>query len=317
MPKIVEQRRSVQDTTALHRNGTQGKSNSEMKNGFHQKMERASEAGKVVSSEEFLLHYAEHPDFNYEWNNGILEEKPVSTIAQFKLYIWFMQILSCYLEINHFAESALFEFLATMELENKSVKRKPDLLVVRNDNPNPLHDEDMSYKGVCDLCVELLSDSSPSEIERDVTVKKAEYAAAGIREYFILDRTGAHMEFLRLDTDGKYQPIEQDKNGVLHSEVLPGFQFRLDDLYSLPPLNDLVGDLVYKAFVIPRYFELQQFAEAEHERAQQATQQAQQAAQRVQQAAQRVQQAIERAKEAESTAERYAAQLRALGIEPK
>ena len=85
-----------------------------------------------------------------------------------------------------------------MEIENKSVKRKPDLLVVRNDNPNPLHDDDISYKGVCDLCVELLSNSSQAEIERDVTIKKAEYAEAGIREYFILDHTGTHMEFLRL-----------------------------------------------------------------------------------------------------------------------
>lgn len=310
MPKTIAQSPTVQPGSRLHRNGARDKNKTEMKNGFHRSVSHGSEVGKAVSAEEFLLHYAEHPDFNYEWNNGILEEKPVSTIAQFKLYIWFVQILSCYLEINHFAESALFEFLATMEIENKSVKRKPDLLVVRNDNPNPLHDDDISYKGVCDLCVELLSNSSQAEIERDVTIKKAEYAAAGIREYFILDHTGTHMEFLRLTANEGYQRIEPDSEGVLHSEVLPGFQFRRDDLYKLPPLNDLVGDPVYQAFVIPRYFELQQYAAAEHQRAQQAAQQAQQEAQRAQQEAQR-------AKEAEATVQRYAAQLRALGITPE
>ena len=279
---------SAKSATPLHTNGASNHHLVALQNDFHPKTDRVSEAGKSVSSEAYLLRYADHPDFNYEWNNGILEEKPVSTIAQFKLYLWFVQILSCYLEINHFAESALFEFLATMELDNKSVKRKPDLLLVRNDNPKPLHPEDSSYSGVCDLCVELLSHSSPSEIERDVTEKKAEYAAAGIREYFILDRSGEHMEFLRLAPDGNYLPIQPDSEGVLHSEVLPGFQFRWDDLYALPPLNDLVDDPVYNAFVIPRYVELQQYAEAEHERAE----------------------------EAEALAKHYLAQLRALGVEP-
>ena len=82
---------------------------------------RKSEHGKQVSAEEYLRQYAEHPDFNYEWNNGILEEKPVSTIAQLRLYRWFLQILSYYLEVNHQAEAAMFEFLAEMTVGDKLV----------------------------------------------------------------------------------------------------------------------------------------------------------------------------------------------------
>lgn len=242
-----------------------------------------------VSAEDYLAHYSEDPDFNYEWNNGILEEKPVSTIGQFKLYRWFLQILACYLEVNQFAESAMFEFLAQMQLSNKSVKRKPDLLVVRHDNPDPLHDDDRSYSGVCDLCVELLSTSSEEDIDRDVKDKKAEYAAAGIREYFILDRTGEYMEFYRLGANGEYEAVQPDADGVVRSEVLPGFQFRWSDLYKRPPLNELVEDPIYNQFVIPNYQLLKSYAEAEHRRAEAA----------------------------EQLLALYADQLRALGIEPK
>ena len=156
-----------------------------IRNGFYSKQPfhpapKKPEQGKRLSLEEYLRQYAEHPDFNYEWNAGILEEKPVSTIAQLRLYRWFLQILSYYLEVNHLAEAAMFEFLTEMEAGDKLVKRKPDLLIVRHDNPIPLHDDDVSYAGVCDLCVELLSTSNQANIDRDIKVKKAEYAAAGV-----------------------------------------------------------------------------------------------------------------------------------------
>lgn len=271
-------------------------------NGFHAETAVAL-PGAFVSAEEYLAHYSEHPDFTYEWNNGILEEKPVSTIGQFKLYRWFLQILACYLEVNQFAESAMFEFLAQMKLPNKSVKRKPDLLVVRHDNRNPLHDDDSSYSGVCDLCVELLSTSSEKEIDRDIKDKKAEYAAAGIREYIILDHTGEHMEFYRLGANGEYEAVQPDDDGIVRSEVLPGFQFRWSDLYRRPPLNELVEDPIYHQFVIPNYQLLKSYAEEERQRADEAAQLAQQATQR--------------AAAAEQLLARYAEQLRILGIDPK
>lgn len=278
-------------------------------NGFHTETGLAV-PGDFVSAEEFLAHYSEHPDFSYEWNNGILEEKPVSTIGQFKLYRWFLQILACYLEVNQFAESAMFEFLAQMQLPNKSVKRKPDLLVVRHDNRNPLHDDDSSYSGVCDLCVELLSTSSEKEIDRDIKDKKAEYAAAGIREYIILDHTGEYMEFYRLGVNGEYEAVQPDDDGIVRSEVLPGFQFRWSDLYRRPPLNELVEDPIYNQFVIPNYQLLKSYAEEERQRADEAVQ-------RASEAEQLAQQATQRAAAAEQLLARYAEQLRILGIDPE
>jgi Uma2 family endonuclease len=255
-------------------------------NGFHPKPafhpdQQKSEQGKRVSAEEYVRQYAEHPDFNYEWNAGILQEKPVSTIAQLRLYRWFLQILSYYLEVNRLAEAAMFEFLAEMEAGDKLIKRKPDLLLVRHDNPIPLQDDDESYAGVCDLCVELLSTSNQANIDRDIKEKKAEYAAAGVHEYLILDREQDHMQFYRLTASGEYAAVAPDADGVVAFESLPGFQFRWADLLLRPPLRVLVEDPVYNHYILPEYEILKR-----------------------------------RVEQAEQRAERYAAQLRAHGIDP-
>ncbi len=52
-----------------------------------------------------------------------------------------------------------------------------------------------SDAGICDLCIEVLSDSAPGEIERDTPIKKVEYEFAGVQEYYILDASGEHIHF--------------------------------------------------------------------------------------------------------------------------
>ena len=66
-----------------------------------------------------------------------------------------------------------------MVLPTKTTIRKPDLGVVLNSNPIPLGDHHRSYRGIFDICVESLSDSSQTEIDRDALIKQEEYATAG------------------------------------------------------------------------------------------------------------------------------------------
>jgi hypothetical protein len=59
-------------------------------------------------------------------------------------------------------------------------------------HPVALQPLDRSYHGIFDLCIEAPSDSRPGEAERDKVTKKAEYLAAGVREYYIRpDNDGA------------------------------------------------------------------------------------------------------------------------------
>ncbi len=76
---------------------------------------------------------------------------------------------------------------------------------------------------------------------------------------------GRHTLFYARTSSGVYQPLPTQAGGVIASQVLPSFQFRLDDLYRQPHWETLVEDAVYQGFVFPAY-------QTERERANQAEQ---------------------------------------------
>jgi Uma2 family endonuclease len=240
-----------------------------------------SEDGLRVSEAEYWAKYYEHPDFSYEWNNGVLEVKPMAEVIDALLYRWFYLLLSTYLTAKPIATMLNLEIGFRLALPKKVTIRKPDLFIVRNDNPAPLGLHDRTFKGICDLCIESLSDSTRKERERDTKVKKEEYALVNVPEYFILDAGRTYTAFYRLGDGGVYQEIDPGPDGIIRSDVLPGFQFRIADLYRQPDLLALIDDEVYRHYVLLDY-------QAERARAEQ-----------------------ERAR-----ADRLAAKLRELGIDP-
>ena len=104
------------------------------------------------------------------------------------------------------------------------------------------------------MVVEALSDSTQAEAERDTEEKKRDYALAGVKEYYILDPSGDHMHFYRIaPQEGRYEEIQPDNEDVVHSETLPGFQFRRRDLWRQPDLAELALDEIYAGYVIPGF----------------------------------------------------------------
>lgn len=205
-----------------------------------------SEAGKYVTEEEYWRDYYEHPYFNYEWNNGILEEVPVSDFKQYSSFDWFDDLVREFLEVRPIAKKVGLEFGIRLNLPHKTTIRKPDLFIVRNDNALVLNDDDRTYNGICDLCIEALSDSDEGEIERDTVVKKGEYETVGVHEYFILDPSGEYRAFYRRTPAGKYVEIDAGPEQI----------------------------------ILPEYQAERQRAEQERQRAEQADQRAEQADQR-------------------------------------
>jgi Uma2 family endonuclease len=204
-------------------------------------------------------------------------------------YEWFWELLKHYLRIKPIAQIVGLEMGFQLTLPYKKDKvRRPDLGVVLNTNPVPLLPTDKSYQGTFDLCIEAISDSSQQDIERDIEEKYEEYAKSGVKEYYILDGHDRYSGFYRLGSGGIYQPISA-KNGIIQSTVLPGFQFRISDLYHCPSPTKMITDKVYQEFVLPDY-----------QKEKQARQEAEQ-----------------RALKAEQLAKQLAEQLRALGIEPE
>ena len=133
---------------------------------------------------------------------------------------------------------------------------KPDLGVIRHDNPAPwgAHDQH-AFEGVCDICVEEISDATLEEVRRDTREKKRGYAIAGVKEYYILDPEDRYMHFYRLTADRRYENIQPDAAGIIRSNVLPGFQFRRADLLKQPPLAELALDEIYANYLFPGYLD--------------------------------------------------------------
>ena len=224
----------------------------------------APDEGRYVSLEEYWNSWYEHPyihiDVSYEWSNGRLEAKPLPAQPQLELYNWFHDILRCFVHTNSIAVLINLETGFTMNMRDPNAAsrkrravRKPDIGVIRKDNPVVRDNMDRAYRGVCDMCVEAISDSSSSEVRRDTVEKMKDYALAGVREYFILDPSGRHMHFYRLTGDGRYEEIDPDVRGVVRSGVLPGFQFRLRDLEQQRSLEELALDEVYAGYVLREY----------------------------------------------------------------
>ena len=225
----------------------------------------APDHGRRVTKEEYWARWYESPypdmDVSYEWNNGILEAKPLPNHPQLRQYGWFFTLLTCYIQSHPIAKLINLETGVSMTVADAGeatgkweVVYKPDIGVVLNSNPAPWGAVELrAFEGVCDMIVEEVSDSTLAEVRRDTEEKRRGYALAGVKEYFILDPEDRYMRFYRLTAARRYAEMRPDAAGVIGSQVLPGFQFRRRDLLTLPDLGELALDEVYAGYVIPGY----------------------------------------------------------------
>ncbi len=223
----------------------------------------APDDGRYVTLEEYWAKWYENPypdiDVSYEWNNGRLEAKPPHNAPQLDLCNWFLDLLRRYISTHAIAKLINLEtgFVLTMEdpaepSGQREAVRKPDIGMILTSNPVTWGGADQHhFDGVCDLVVEAVSDATPAEVQRDTEEKRRDYALAGVKEYYILDPSGEHMRFYRLVAGGRYDEIQPDAEGLVGSEVLPGLQFRMEDLERQRDIMELALDDVYSGYVMP------------------------------------------------------------------
>ena len=247
-----------------------------------------------VSEAEYWQVYYEHPDAQYEWNNGLLEEKPMPDFLSISLYQWFLRLLEEYLTVFPIGGIMALEMGFRLDLGDKVSVRKPDLAVLLHSNPVVPHPTDRSFHGVCDICIEFLSDSTPTEVERDTVHKKEEYAKGGVPEYYILDRLGKHTCFYRLHEAGTYQRLDSAEEGLIQSTVLEHFAFRRQDLEAQTPFKTLMNDPLYQPYLLKSLQEERQQKEQALKREEQERQQKEQERQQKEQERQQKEQALKR-----------------------
>lgn len=213
-----------------------------------------SKDGLAVSEKEYFEKYYEYVrnmGYHYEWNNGYLEEIPVSDSSGFSMYTWFnYKLLREYHSTWPIARIIGLKTGFRLALPDKVTIRRPDLALITNENPIGLNAGKLYYPGIFDICIEVLSDISAKAIERDTVIKKEEYEKIGVREYYLLDAKGIETAFYRLNKQGKYENIEPLDGEIIQSDILPTFQFRISDLYRQPSVKEMTRDEVYCRFIL-------------------------------------------------------------------
>ncbi len=255
--------------------------------------------GLRVSEAEYWENYYEKGEdcISYEWNNGILEEKPVSDYEGSVIYSWFHEILYQFFYTYPIGKFITLDMGFRLALPHKTTIRKPDIGILLNNNPVDIQRRDKSYKGIFDVCIEVLSDSKPGYADHDTIEKKNEYSLVKVQEYYILDSKKEKTAFYQLKS-GKYYAIKPIR-GIIKSSVLNGFQFRIDDLYKQPSLEKMSNDMVYHQFVVPFYQQEKLKSKQEKQRAEQEKQRAELAELKTHEERQRTEQEKQRAELAE------------------
>lgn len=116
-----------------------------------------------------------------------------------------------------------------VRLRTRPSGRKPDLVFIAAAHLDRLGQTYLD--GPADLAVEVVS---PDSVTRDRVDKLAEYEAAGIPEYWVIDPSRREALFYVRGEDGRYRLVPPDADGVYRSPALAGFALVVDWLWRRP-----------------------------------------------------------------------------------
>jgi Uma2 family endonuclease len=192
---------------------------------------------------EYRAWAVEHP--HSEWVEGEVIEF-MSVKARHDLVVLFLsELFSRYVRYLQLGIVHGDPFAMVIRAGNGEPRqtRQPDLMVILSEHVNRVSDEWL--EGPADLVVEVISDDSD---RRDRGVKRAEYAAVGVPEYWLVEgRAGQQgIEHLVRNAAGHYDRVPPDADGRLHSTILPGFWLTEGWLAAdpLPDVDDVLEEIV-------------------------------------------------------------------------
>jgi Uma2 family endonuclease len=197
--------------------------------------ERKVSVPTKLSYEEFLKWCDE--DTRAEWVEGeVIMVSPASKRHQ-QMVDFLLKILGIYVEVKSLGTllSAPFQ----MYLAEERRGREPDLLFVAKARAHLLQETHLD--GPADLAIEIVS---PESRLRDRGEKLAEYEAAGVREYWLIDPEEKRADFYVLADDGRYDR-RRPEGGRYRSGVLSGFELKVEWLWAepLPPVLSVLKEL--------------------------------------------------------------------------
>jgi Uma2 family endonuclease len=176
----------------------------------------------------------EHPS---EWVDGEIIEVMTANVRHQRLLRLLLGLIG---EVVDEWQLGEVTFDVLMRLIDRPSGRVPDIMFISTKNQHRLHDAVL--EGPADLVVEIVSPDSEIRDRRD---KVAEYEAAGIPEYWLIDEPRREALFYVLAADRTYHEISPRADGIYMSTILPELRIRVDWLWRdpLPTLKQALADL--------------------------------------------------------------------------
>jgi Uma2 family endonuclease len=203
-------------------------------------MQRTKTPKNLTMTYEEFLEWADE-DVHAEWVDGeVIQFMPPDEHHQ-DISVLLSFLFKYLVDIHDLGKiwTAPFE----MKLSQSRSSREPDLLFVATENLGRL--DGKRVQGPADLVVEIVS---PESVSRDRLTKFREYAAVGVKEYWIVDPRSAStpIRIFELTDDRSYRLIEADESGRLHSRVMAGMWLRPEWLTQdpLPRAPDLIHEIL-------------------------------------------------------------------------
>ena len=183
-------------------------------------------AGKRMSLTRFA-HAETAPGHLYELERGVVVVSNVPGVSHERILAFLRRAFARY-EDSH---SGLINLVSggqgcVMRMWELQSERHPGLTVYLS--PPPSDEEQTWDEWTPDLVIEVVSKESR---QRDYVIKREDYLAAGVRQYWIIDpnKESATLLIRRGDT---WREIKLDRKGVIRAFLLPGFSLRLSDVLA-------------------------------------------------------------------------------------
>jgi Uma2 family endonuclease len=173
-------------------------------------------------SEEDYLWLTDHSNRPIEFTDGYIEVLPMPTDNHqailgvlFELFLTYLRPLS-----------GIVRFSPLRVKIRPRKFREPDLLLVR-DAKDPRREN--RYWHGADLVLEVVSRDKP---ERDLVIKRGDYAEAGILEYWIVNPESETITVLRLEENAYVEHGVFGRGAQATSALLTGFSMSVDAVFD-------------------------------------------------------------------------------------
>ena len=159
-----------------------------------------------------------------EYTDGFIRVLPMPNMLHQWIVQFLFRLLDDYVQARNLGEV----FLAPLPVELTRKKyREPDVVFVRPERIQTMRSQPRG----ADFVIEVVREGRENW-ERDYVEKRADYADAGIAEYWIVDPQQRKLTVLALEGDAYRERGVFFAGDEAVSVALPGFAVKLDDVFS-------------------------------------------------------------------------------------